>query len=325
MKHLIGLSALVLAATLAACGGDSTPVKPAFPKPVGTVAVNIAVDDHINKNWKQGELQWKGQLLVDSTTRVLTYDANWSGKFPDGTPGYPALWDDGPYTAGGHEPDGAVAGDNIWGLAAFVATDKAITVSYGMQDSAGDWVWSCPSCSANGGNGKFSVTVGQTADITPPGMAFTVKGGTTDMKLVVDKTKLDVGTWDTTKVEYKGSASAGDSGQTVMTDDGTGKFSVILSSVVGAGKKVDTAKPPYPSLLATGATPEFVFKMNGAEYKVGGAASPVGVTAYTQLAGSTTWTAATIKVHCVTTTSTPAGLPCDGVAGGNNNTYIVSP
>src|SRR6266852_4305066 len=108
-------------AVLAACGGSSKP--PTFTKPAGTVAVNFSVDDTANKSYTadatgKSDLQWKGAMIYDSTKNTITADPTWGGPWA-------VLYDDGPWTSGGHEPDGATAGDHIWGVAVFVTPPAA--------------------------------------------------------------------------------------------------------------------------------------------------------------------------------------------------------
>src|SRR5437870_6132320 len=98
-------------AALAACGGEDK--KPTFTKPAGTVAVNFSVDDTANKVFAAGDLKWKGSMIYDTATNKVTKDDTWGGP-------YATLFDDGPWTNGGHEPDGATKGDNIWGVTVFV-------------------------------------------------------------------------------------------------------------------------------------------------------------------------------------------------------------
>ena len=107
MRRLSILGAALAAASLAACGSSSSssspPPPPAgFTKPAGTVAVNFSVDDTANKVFTAGTLEWKGSFVYDTTTRKITYDATWGG-------GFPPLYDDGPWSAGGHEPAGATS------------------------------------------------------------------------------------------------------------------------------------------------------------------------------------------------------------------------
>jgi hypothetical protein len=82
-------------------------------------------------------------------------------------------------------------------------------------------------------------------------------------------------TWDTSKVEVKGSAWAWTN--TTMPSAGGTTYSFVLSSVVGAGTTL-----PHNGLLNSGDKPEFVFVFKGVEYKSGdGKTCPTqGVTAY---------------------------------------------
>jgi hypothetical protein len=300
------LGAVVLALALGACsssssggGGGGTP----FKQPAGTVAVNFTVDDTLNKTWKSEELQWKGSMVYDATTRIATGpDSSWSGPWAP-------LFDDGPWDQGGHEPLGAVANDHELGVTVFIKPPAASAdnYEYGLIDAAsGGWLWV-------GGNGTFSVPAGATQAITVAGMTFPIHG-TIDFKLVLDKNNLASGftIGSTTTVTVKGTASAW--GEIAMHDDGTkgddvandGKFTYVLS------QSIDPAKPPYPGLLKTGDKPEFVFVIGGVEYKTSSVCDTSGVTAETKPQGGA-FTAQTIQIK-----SSP-GNPSDG------NTYITVP
>jgi hypothetical protein len=300
MRRITWIPAVMLAALVGACGGgSSTPdanVTPdanlSFPQPSGTVAVNFIVDDSVNKDWKAGELEWKGQLQFDPTTRLGTFSSDWNAA----TPGWAKLYDDGPWTSGGHEPKGATAGDHKWGVTAFVkpaATD--LVFGYGLRDATnadranGGWVWI-------GDAGSFTIKSTQdiTKEVNVTGMAFPTKGDI-DMKLVLDKAHIATSDppFTTNTIEVKGSAWGWNNKATY--DDGTagghgddtasdGQFSFLLS------KNVDGTKPPYPGLLKAGDKPEFVYVLDGVEYKVGGDASPTGVTAYVKKSSASTWT-----------------------------------
>src|SRR5437660_1372237 len=111
-------------AALAACGG-STPKPPTFTQPAGTVAVNFSVDDTANKVWKDKEMVWKGAMIYDAATNKISYDSNWGGPWAP-------LYDDGPWTAGGHEPDGATAGDHVFGVTVFAPNAAAQSYAYGL-------------------------------------------------------------------------------------------------------------------------------------------------------------------------------------------------
>jgi hypothetical protein len=258
----------------AACGGAS------FTQPAGTVAVNFTVDDSINKVYQAGEMSWKGsfKLTVSDAgvwNRTVAFDNGWAG----GTGPYALLYDDGPWTTGGHEPKGAVANDNKWGITMFAippATDKD-TYSYGLNDNSvsgynvatmktGDankgWMWTA----ANAGG--FDVSAGNFTEITAPGQTMPAFG-TTDIKLVIDTNALATNkTWDKSKVSIKSSTwswtetDIKDDGLNGDATSGDGKFTIVFSNVLGVGKTFKHAGLP-PS----GKTSEFVFVFNGVEYK----------------------------------------------------------
>lgn len=311
MRKIWFLFAVLFAATMSACGSSSSDSPPpaapppaAFPKPAGTVAVNFSVDDSINKVFRAGELQWKGAMVYDSTTRKIgAPDSSWGGPFA-------TLYDDGPWSAGGHEPAGATAGDHKWGITVFVTPPATGTNSYayGLIDHAfGDgWIWPGP------GNGGFDVAAGATADITALGTTLAAFG-TTDLRIVIDTHNLDPGgTWDTGKVAIKGSAFAWY--LTTLLDNGAlgdvtaadGKYTFVLSNYVGAGKLLY-----HTGLAHSGDDAQFIFTFGATdkEYKVGGAASAVGVTADYKPALATTWST----------------LPVGTGFGQDKNTYLHVP
>jgi len=272
MRFTLAIAAAALLAT--ACGGG-------FTQPAGTVAVNFKVDDSANKVFQAGEISWKGSFKINvpdagaTWDRKVTLDTSWGG----GTGPYTLLYDDGPWTSGGHEPKNAVAGDHIWGITLFAvppAADKD-SYEYGLNDNlisgyntttwkTGDgnkgWMWT------GNGNGKFDVAAGATAEInaTPQVMAAF---GTTDIKLVIDTHNLATNkTWDTSKVTVKSSAWSWS--DTEIKDDGAngddtagdGKYTIVFSNLFGVGKAF-----PHAGLPVSGAKPEFVFGFNGVEYK----------------------------------------------------------
>ncbi len=316
MKILKTMSAVALAAALAACGGSSDPAPPpvvGFTQPAGTVAVNFTVDDTANGTWKTNELEWKGQVNFDATTRIATKDATWLG----GT--WAKLYDDGPWNANnattgqpGHEPAGSVAGDHRLGITVFVAPPATGTLAfeYGLRDATnadranGGWVWSGP-------NGTFSVAAGATAAVTAPGITFPAKGAI-DLQLTLDTSQLLTAfsyTAGTTVIKVKGSAWGWS--EVTLLDNGTkgdvtaadGIFTLVLS------QNINTAAPPYPGLLKTGDRAEFVWVIDGVEYKdAAGAASPQGAAGATKT-GAAAWAPQTVQL---TTT-------------GFINTYIQAP
>lgn len=312
MRRLAILGAALAAASLAACGSSSssttTPPPSGFQQPAGTVAVNFTVDDTANKVFTAGTLEWKGSFVYDTTTRKITYDATWGG-------GYPPLYDDGPWTAGGHEPATAVAGDHKWGVTVFVTPPVTGTqaYAYGLQDKTyqdlygNGWIWI-------GTNGGFDVAAGATAPITAAGMTLPAFG-TTDMQLIINKNALAAGTWDTSFIRVKGSPWAwsnvllADNGTKGDATAGDGMYTFQLSAYTGAGNPFS-----HSGLLHSGDKPEFIFVLGGdatnpgVEYKdPGGVALSTGITAAIKPSGSSTWTPVTIGVQT------------------NNNTYFTVP
>ena len=267
IPSLLLLAACVAPATPDETGGPPVAVSAAaFAQPAGTVAVSFAVDDTANAVYLAGELRWKGAFLVDPATRILTADATWSGTLPGDVvgSGWPTLYDDGPWTAAGHEPIGAVAGDHVWGTTVFVAPPAAgaDTYEYGLVDATvdvewgGGWIWTGP-------NGSFTVPAGATGAITAQGMAF-ARFGTTDLVLTLDTRRLDQfpdWTWDLSTLTVKGSAWGW--AEVPLVRIGHGTYVFVLSTVVGKGHRF-----PHYGLLNAGDVPEFVFVICGEEYKV---------------------------------------------------------
>ena len=282
LTKILGLAVLTVSA--AACGdsSSSTPPPPAgFTQPAGTVAVNFTVDDTANKVFKAGELQWKGAMLYDSTTRKVTKDSTWGGPFAP-------LYDDGPWSAGGHEPANAVAGDNKWGVTVFATPPATASdlYEYGLIDHAfGDgWIWV-------GANGSFTIAAGATAAVIATGLTL-AKFGTTDLQITIDKTLLAAGTWDTSAVKIKGSSWA----WSLVTLNATGNvYTFTLSNAVGVGKPLY-----HTGLLNSNDKPEFIFTFGATdiEYKdASGNGLFTGVKAYTKASTATTWTEVPISLN----------------------------
>jgi hypothetical protein len=288
MRKLLISTAVMAAVALAACGSSDSATS-GFPKPAGTIAVGFTVDDTANKVFTAGQLQWKGSMKYDAATRIITKDAAWTGPWAP-------LYDDGPYTAGGHEPAGAVAGDNKWGVAVFVAPPATGTEAYeyGLIDVVYEttfgngWIWV-------GSNGTFNVAAAATTDQTATGLTLPAFG-TKDMQLGIDiaaAMAASNGPWDNAKITVKGSAWAWSEVTlcaTAATCTGTKTFN--LSDNVGAGKTF-----VHSGLLHTGDKPEFIFVFNGKEYKdASGNAQVTGLTAGTRTGTTGAFTAATITL-----------------------------
>ena len=156
------------------------------------------------------------------------------------------------------------------------AVQKYGAIRGSTNGSDGQWIWNVP-----GGNGKFTVAVGASADITATGMALPAFG-TTDLRLTINTTTLAPGFeafMPANGVKVKSSAW-GWSEQT-MVDDGTkgdvmaadGIFTMVLSEFVGEGKPLGR----LVGLLKTGDEAQFVFVLGGVEYKVAGTPPTQGV------------------------------------------------
>ena len=276
---VLGAAAALVA--LAACGSDSNkkPEVQGFPQPANTVALNFSIDDS-GQTYTSGQLRWKGSFSYDATTRMFTPGTSWC----EGTDCI-ELFDDGPYTAGGHEPPGSVAGDHKWGITAFMTVPQAeTTIDYGAINEDG-WIWV-------GDNGQIIVPAGQTAPMTATGMA--IPGfGTTDLRITLDTTQLASDATYTAgdTVTIKGSFGAWK--EVPMTGSGS-TFTFVLGDNVGPGKAF-----VHSGLLKSGDIVEWVIVLHGSEYKSasdGGDAAVEGVTAELKPAGGA-WTVQTIIRH----------------------------
>ncbi|MDQ3265349.1 MAG: hypothetical protein M3Y59_17115 [Myxococcota bacterium] len=276
-KHL-SLVGILAAVGLTACPGY-TP----FPQPENTVAVNFTIDASGRPGfYEDGDLEWKGSFTYDETSRILTYDSSWAG----GAGPYPTLHDDGPWNEGGHEPLGAVAGDDKFGITAFIATPaEAITLEYGAQTccgATGGWVWT-------GSNGSVEVTPTSTGPITAEGLTLSPEG-TVDLRLTLNTNALGSGHVLATPVKVKGTFS--DWAEEQAYDDGThgdatsadGIYTYTLSE--NATRRLK---------LTSGTTAQFIWVLNTQEYKTSGSAGEqTGVMAYTKGASDSAFVARTV-------------------------------
>ncbi|MFT3913557.1 MAG: hypothetical protein QM704_05475 [Anaeromyxobacteraceae bacterium] len=95
-----------------------------YGPPPGHVGVYLEVDDTANQAVSAANhLALKGSFSFDATLRVLTLDPTW----PDPPP---LLHDDGSWMDGGHEPEGAAAGDHRWGLAVWIPNTSGRNYEY---------------------------------------------------------------------------------------------------------------------------------------------------------------------------------------------------
>ena len=267
----------------------------AFVPPADTVAVNFTIDDSANQTYDATDgLAWKGSFNFDAATRILALDTSWGGPFP-------MLYDDGAWDAGGHEPAGATAGDNIWGVTVWVSNAADIAFEYGairgsVAGADGDWIWV-------GSNGTFNVTAGATTAVNATGLVV-APFGTTDMKLTIDAATVDSLFTGTTAFKVKGSAWGWQ--EIALVDDATKGDDTATDGVWTFVLSENTGK--HDGLLNTGATPQFVFVLDGVEYKVDGAAATAGVKGYVKPAAGS-WTEVTVESQ----------------TDGDKNTFITAP
>ncbi len=301
-KHAATLVALVLLGAACAPGGSSTDraaaagaATAAFVPPAGTIAVGFSVDDSANRVYGPGDLQWKGSFLFDPATRALTLDPSWTCSWAPPWPDcYPILYDDGPWTAGGHEPAGAIAGDHVWGIAVFVAPAvDPLGFEYGLEDASylarlGEgWIW--PGLA----NGSFVVPAAATEPISLPVLTM-AKFGSVDLRLAIDTANLAPAppdappgwTWPTSPVTVKSSVWGW--GELALEDEGGGVYELTLSELIGRN-----ALLPHTGLQNPGALEQFVFVLGGLEYRDWGGTSAIlsqGVTASTRARGAQEFT-----------------------------------
>ncbi len=280
---------------------DTVTISTQFAPPANHVAVNFTIDDSANQTYDNSDgLAWKGSFSFSPATRILSFNGSWGGP-------YAMLYDDGPWTSGGHEPEGASAGDHIWGVTVWVSNTNTQYFEYGairnsVDGSDGAWIWT-------GANGTFTVNAGATSAIDATGLSIAAHG-TIDLCLTIDisanASNLALpfqGTDYANKVQVKGSAwnwnlvTADDDGNDCDSTANDGIYSFILSEAIGK----------HDGLLLSGATSEFIFVLDGVEYRTAGAASDIGVSAYTSPLGS--WIQQPVKVY----------------ADGSLNTYITVP
>ncbi len=160
-------------------GGEDV-VDPAPERPAGMAALWIAVDDRAAGTYQDGQLKWNGSFEWDEASNTVVFSASW---LPDERP-YPVLRDDGPLSAGGHEPEGQVAGDGVHSTVVFVdASAEAVTIEYGVINELDNWIWVGP-------NGTLTVPEGATGSFHAAGLE--IEGfGDVDVTLTLDGGALD--------------------------------------------------------------------------------------------------------------------------------------
>jgi hypothetical protein len=131
----------------------------------GSVELRFVVDDTANKSYGAGEMIWTGSFTWDEPSNTLAYATSW---LPEEGP-YPPLFDDGPRSTGGHEPEGSAAGDHVWGVSVCYVIEQTRTLSYGLLNDDLRWIWDGP-------NGSLEVTQDAQGVIEVPGMTLAAHG-----------------------------------------------------------------------------------------------------------------------------------------------------
>ena len=270
-------------------GGGGSDVKPGearWTQPDGTAALAFWIDDSANKTYADEEMQWTGSFAWSDKDNTIAYATSW---LPTDGP-YPFLYDDGPISQGGHEMEGAVAGDSIFSTEVWLKADEDTSIEYGALNELGNWIWI-------GSNGVVDVPAGSTDRYELPGMTIP-PFGPVNMKVTLDANALQADFAGTPPqgVFLKGSMNSWTGIQ--LLDDGAagddvagdGVYTYIHLDKLG----------PHDGGLRLGQEVQFVFVIGyaeggtadeGIEYKVGGDAAPEGVAVWSDWETAGTWTA----------------------------------
>ncbi|NOZ02089.1 MAG: hypothetical protein GXP54_09400 [Deltaproteobacteria bacterium] len=243
--------------------------------------IRFKVDDSKNRTYQDKQMVWTGSFKWSAADNTIVPASSW---LPSDGP-YPPLYDDGPTSQGGHEPDGSVKGDHVFETEVFFKATETTTFEYGVLNEFDGWIWVGP-------NGQFEVPKGSSDTITAPGLTIPAFG-TVDFKVTLDSAALDDSFMPFVPCDVdpggsciylKSSANSWapvqllDNGEKGDDQGGDGVYTFVQSLNLG----------PHDGLLYTGQHAQFVFSFamaetdpeNGLEYKVKGNASKKGVKAY---------------------------------------------
>ena len=246
----------------------------------GYAVLKFCVDDSANQTYKDGQIRWTGSFVWDKKTNTITYASSW---LPTDGPFIP-LYDDGPVSKGGHESEGAVAGDHKLCAQTYLKTDRDYTIEYGTLDEFDHWIWQGP-------NGTVDIPKDseKTYDLGTQELA---KFGRVDFRIALDTGKLNeqfkTVTPDAYDIYVKTSANSWapvqllDNGKAGDAKAGDGIFSFQQSLHLGS----------HDGLVSAGQHVQFVFMFviqgmdieNGQEYKVKGNCAMDGAFAWTDAA-----------------------------------------
>ncbi len=258
----------------------SCPAGATYCPPPGYAILTMWVDDSANQTFSDGQIRWTGSFSWDDATNTVTYATAWE---PTDGP-FPPLWDDGPISQGGHEMEGATAGDHVFSTEVYFLAEEDTTIEYGLLNEFDNWMWVGP-------NGVVDIPAGTTGRIDFPGMVIEPFGDI-DLKLTLDTNALheQFAGSAPAKVFVKGTMNMWapvqilDNGEDGDDTAGDGIYTYVHSLHLG----------PHDGLLNPGQEVQFVFVFaysedatadEGVEYKVDGDAVPDGVRAYTDSGG----------------------------------------
>ena len=260
--------------------------------PDGYATLTFSVDDSANETYEGGQMRWTGSFSWDESDNTIEYAASW---LPEDGP-YPVLYDDGPLSEGGHEREGAVAGDHIFTTEVYVKAEETVEFEYGLLNEFDNWIWIGP-------NGIVTVEAGSTEIINLPGMSIP-SFGDIDCKLTLNINEGELNDSFTkdkngnpipiAKVFVKGTMNSWAPVQ--LLDNGTAPDEV-------AGDGIYTyhhleSLGPHDGGLSAGGEVQFVFMLgvdpegfaeDASEYKAMGDALPDGVKAYTDAENPGEW------------------------------------
>ncbi len=256
----------------------------------GPAILTFEVDDSANQTFADGEIVWTGSFAWDSKTNTVVYATSW---LPTDGP-YPALYDDGPISKGGHEREGATKGDHVFSTQVLYAATADTIIEYGALNELGNWMWIGP-------NGQVPIAKGKTGIVAFAGMKI-AKHGAIDLKVALDTTKLNakLAKWNLKDHAFyvKGSMNMWTPIQ--LLDDGLKGDDKAGDAVLTYQHKLNLGK--HDGGLNGGDEAQFIFVTTqgdqlpdaGQEYKGATEAYKDGVAAWTNTGPGGTWVAAEV-------------------------------
>ncbi|MBM4343431.1 MAG: IPT/TIG domain-containing protein [Deltaproteobacteria bacterium] len=296
----------------------------------GLAILTFEVDDSANKTFADGEIVWTGSFSWDSKTNTVVYATSW---LPTDGP-YPALYDDGAFSKGGHEREGATKGDHIFSTQVLFHASADTTIEYGALNELGNWMWIGP-------NGQVPIAKGKTGVVAFPGIKI-AKHGAIDLKVALDTAKLNakMAKWNLKDFAFyiKGSMNMWTPIQ--LLDDGQKGDEKAGDGVLTYQHKLNLGK--HDGGLNAGDEAQFVFVTTqgdqlpdaGQEYKGATEAYKDGIAAWTNTGAAGAWAAAevvlakdskgkflntAVKVPKPTGTSCEPNCPCSPACAVNED------